>query len=326
MENNYCKSQHEIFPISGYFSKLGAHMTMLEDTTRVDAFAQALKSAIIPGKSIVLDIGCGTGILSMLAAQFGAKHVYAIESGPIIKLAEKLAQTNHLSDNITFLSGKFEDVKLPIKADIIVSETLGLAAVEENTVALMYLAAKRFAHEATIFLPSSFDVYLAPTKTTRLDAHINFWNQKISGFDYSILTDISYNNIYSRLYIDQADIIQKPQLVCSYKLGHDPNASCKKTLHFTPPAATMITGYVLTFRVHFDQKDSLLDTKTMHTHWAQALLPVRQEMIVQNDEYELTFEITDQPNGIHFRWSHTKTNSPHPEHMYSTEKLINYEV
>ena len=303
-------------------------MTMLEDTTRVDAYAKALEAAIVPGESIVLDIGCGTGILSMLAVEYGAKHVYAIESGPIISLAKKLADANQLSDKITFLQGKFEDIELPVKVDIIVSETLGLAAVEENTVALMRLATEHFAHESTVLLPSSFDIYLAPTSTTCLDEHITFWDQKISGFDYSLLTDISYNNIYSRLYVAQSDIISKPQQVCSYTLGRDTDASCKNTLHFIMPKATTITGYVLTFRVHFDQRkhNSLLDTETMQTHWAQALLPVHREDAAENDVYQLAFAITDQLSGIHFHWSHIKADSKQPEHTYSTEKLIKYEA
>ncbi|TSC94016.1 MAG: protein arginine N-methyltransferase 1 [Parcubacteria group bacterium Licking1014_1] len=91
-----CYSQYEIYPISGYFSKLGAHQTMLEDKSRMDAFLNALKELIIPGKSIVLDIGTGTGILAMMAAKFGAKQVFAIESYPIINIAREIARDNGL--------------------------------------------------------------------------------------------------------------------------------------------------------------------------------------------------------------------------------------
>ena len=58
-----CISQYEIYPISGYFSKFGAHQTMLMDKERVEGFKKILRQKIIPGKSIVMEIGPGTGIL-----------------------------------------------------------------------------------------------------------------------------------------------------------------------------------------------------------------------------------------------------------------------
>ena len=51
---------------------------------------------------IVLDVGCGTGILSMFAAKSGAKKVYGIEMSNIVEHAKKIVSTNNL-DNGKFL-------------------------------------------------------------------------------------------------------------------------------------------------------------------------------------------------------------------------------
>ena len=47
---------------------------------------------------IVLDIGCGTGILSIFAARAGAKHVYAIDNAEIAEYAKYIIKQNGFSD------------------------------------------------------------------------------------------------------------------------------------------------------------------------------------------------------------------------------------
>ena len=37
-----------------------------------------------------MDVGCGTGILSMMAAKAGAKHVYAVEMSDMADIARKI--------------------------------------------------------------------------------------------------------------------------------------------------------------------------------------------------------------------------------------------
>lgn len=74
-------------------------------------------------KQIVLDVGCGTGILSMFAAQAGAKHVYAVDCSSIIAQAKQIVEKNGFADQITMIKGKVEEIDLPVPhVDIIVSE------------------------------------------------------------------------------------------------------------------------------------------------------------------------------------------------------------
>jgi hypothetical protein len=75
---------------------------------------------------IVLDVGCGTGILSMFAAQAGAKHIYAVDCSSIIEQAKAIVQKNGFADQITLIRGKIEEIELPVAhVDIIISEWMG---------------------------------------------------------------------------------------------------------------------------------------------------------------------------------------------------------
>ena len=59
-------------------------------------------------------VGCGTGILSMFAAQAGAKHVYAIDMSDIIADAREIVAANGWADTITLIQGKVEEIDLPV--------------------------------------------------------------------------------------------------------------------------------------------------------------------------------------------------------------------
>lgn len=114
--------------LSGYYASYGGidiHETMLRDDTRTLAYQEALFSSIVKDK-VILDVGCGTGILSLFAAKSGAKRVIGIDNSPIISIARKIVERNKYDRIIQLVRGTVEEALLPLepneKVDIIVSE------------------------------------------------------------------------------------------------------------------------------------------------------------------------------------------------------------
>lgn len=105
------------------YAHYGIHEDMIKDTVRTDTYRRAIQgnSYLFRGKT-VLDVGCGTGILSFFALTAGASKIYSIDSSDIIEYAKRISEANNFQDKIVFIRGKVEDIELPEQVDIIISE------------------------------------------------------------------------------------------------------------------------------------------------------------------------------------------------------------
>jgi protein arginine N-methyltransferase 3 len=75
---------------------------MIQDKVRTSTYASfILTNPILFRDAVVLDVGCGTGILSLLAAESGAMHVYAADASDIAEKAGQIIRANGLENVIT---------------------------------------------------------------------------------------------------------------------------------------------------------------------------------------------------------------------------------
>jgi len=74
---------------------------MIRDSARTEAYKNAILSnrMLFEGKT-VLDVGAGTGLLSVFCAQAGASKVYAVEASRTAEIARELINENHFSEII----------------------------------------------------------------------------------------------------------------------------------------------------------------------------------------------------------------------------------
>jgi predicted RNA methylase len=107
------------------------HREMLQDEARVEAYRVAL-NLLSPGK-VVIDVGAGTGILSLMAMDAGAKSVYALEYSSIAKQAEIAFSKRRERSKMMVFKGLAEEFSLgALRADLIVSEWMGYFLINEH--------------------------------------------------------------------------------------------------------------------------------------------------------------------------------------------------
>nr|XP_009687547.1 PREDICTED: putative protein arginine N-methyltransferase 9 isoform X2 [Struthio camelus australis] len=115
------------------------HFIMLNDTKRNLTYLKAIENVIRSGCKSVLDIGTGTGILSMFAKKAGASYVYACElSKTMYELACDVVAANNMGSEIKILHLKSLDIEIPKhipeRVSLVVTETVDAGLFGEGIV------------------------------------------------------------------------------------------------------------------------------------------------------------------------------------------------
>lgn len=173
------------------------HRRMIGDRVRNAAFAEALRRTVRPGKSVVADIGSGTGILGFIASRCGAKECFLYECGDIVRLSKRLARLNKL-ENVRFIEKHSKDVRHPVRADIVCSETLGNFALEEHIIETMNDARGRYLKPGGVMIPGKLRQFALPLVSDRLHREIDAWDLSAFDLDFSEARAMTFHNIYVR--------------------------------------------------------------------------------------------------------------------------------
>ena len=209
-----------------YTDFINYHLSMLVDETRTGAYSQALSKVVKPG-DVVVDVGCGSGILSFFACRAGARHVYAVESEAVIKIAELVAAENGLRDRITFYHDRSFNVELPEPADVIVTETMGTFGFEEGILGSLADARDRFLKKGGTLIPHGVDLFLVPVELPQFYEHVvDFWVNRCQGFDFSPVRHLTVNNFHP-LKLHEGTFLGDPMRVQEIEFGGTTQAEVK---------------------------------------------------------------------------------------------------
>ena len=139
---------------------------MLMDEVRTSQYRNAILNNKLDFKDkIVMDVGAGSGILSLFAAQAGARKVYAIEGSNMADNARKLIESNGFGDIIEVIQSKIEDIpedRIGKIIDVIVSEPLGTFLLNERMLETYVIARQKFMKEGGKMFPSSAHLCILP--------------------------------------------------------------------------------------------------------------------------------------------------------------------
>ena len=99
---------------------------MMSDEVRLEAYRAAIAASVAPG-DVVIDLGAGTGICTLLALRAGASHVYAVESNAAVRLLPEVCSRNGFKGKVTVIQGSSTTVTLDKPADVVISDLRGVS-------------------------------------------------------------------------------------------------------------------------------------------------------------------------------------------------------
>lgn len=303
---------------SSYFdsySQFGIHREMISDAVstwlldccicsisphpwmqaRTEAYRKALEQnpSLIKGKKVI-DVGCGTGILSLFACRAGASHVFSIEgSERMATFARDVCKKNGFDSQgggpMTVLTSKVEDIKtLPSPnedsmADVLVSEWMGYALLFETMLDSVLFARDHLLKPQGAVLPDLAHIVIAGAGPKSTES--SFWRD-VYGFDMSPIADeVAKSEVGKALVhaVDAADLVTESVRVKTLDLvtmrAEDQDFSADFTLTSSSSVSSLCSSIVIWFDTEFSSRfcketPVVLSTSvaSQTTHWVQTVL------------------------------------------------------
>ncbi|WFD03942.1 type I protein arginine methyltransferase [Malassezia obtusa] len=203
------------------------HQTMIADSVRTLSYAQFILSPdnahLLRGKT-VMDVGCGSGILSLFCARAGAKQVLAIDASEVAMRAEANVAQNGFGHVVRVFRGKIEELDTPLQAyvgqvDFLVSEWMGYFLLYESMLPSVLYARDRYLKAGGTLAPSHCRMLLAAA-TDRgngaLRERFRFWDD-VYGFAMPSMTQGLTHDAGTE-EVEAEAIVSKPASICELPL------------------------------------------------------------------------------------------------------------
>lgn len=269
----------------------GIHEEMLKDEIRTNSYKNAIyQNAHLFKDKVVLDVGCGTSILSMFAVKAGAKHVIGVDMSTIIEKAKEIVADNGMSDKITLLQGKMEEVVLPVdKVDIIISEWMGYFLLYESMLDTVLYARDRYLAPGGLIFPDKAHIYMAAIEDGDYKAEkIGFWDN-VYGFNFTALRPTAL----SEPLVDTVEVkavVTKPTPAFSIDLYTVKASELAFSVPFTLEAVRndFVHAFISWFDIEFTACHKPIKFSTgphaKYTHWKQTVFYITDYLTVKEGE------------------------------------------
>lgn len=284
-----------------YTDFINYHLSMMVDDVRTGSYRQAISQMIRKG-DVVVDVGCGSGILSFLACRAGARHVYAIEREAVIEVAKLVAAKNGLQDRVTFFNDVSFSVELPERADVILTETMGTFGFEEGILGSLTDARDRFLKEGGRLIPHSVELFLVPVELPKFYEHvIDFWVTGCQGLDYSPVRELTVNNFHP-LKLHEGTFLSEPTHVERIVFAETKRAEVDTNVSFYATRRGRLHGLAGWFNAELAPGLQVSNGPgDRASHWGLAFFPIDRPVPVERGNRILT-EISSTDNGEYWHW------------------------
>lgn len=272
--------EHDAAYFSSY-AHVGIHEEMIKDRVRTETYRAAILQHrnAIQGK-VVVDVGCGTGILSIFCALAGARKVYAVDASDIAVQATEVVKANNLSDKITVLHGRVELYMAPVTHPERYSESIDFwRNVYGIDMSAMLPLAKQCAFEE-------------PCIETITAENVLTWAIVIKQIDCSTVTVQELESVTANFSVSSMMKASLHGFALWFDVSFGGNATTSSDTQSESSIDSSLSGDIGGNGVHQRKKRAkspstlVLSTapEEAPTHWAQTLLYIYDPLEVKQDQ------------------------------------------
>lgn len=279
------------------------HVEMLADHERNQAFYEAIRKAVDPN-SVVLDIGTGSGLLSMMAANSGAKKVVTCEQSTFLaKTAQKIVSKNGLSEKIEVLNSKSTDLHphhFPEKPNLLVAEIFDAGLIGEWAIPTFRHALKKLCTPDCKLIPQRATVI---ARLVELPDYSEIHPiRNIEGFDLSefsifqtkgeyvqkLLPSVKHHFLSEEIELKSYKFLQLEESIPLHR-------SKNESFEITCSANGQVTAVAFWFHLWLDDEIVLSSgPERTNNHWNQAVFFFqKQKSVRKGDLFKLTMRYND---------------------------------
>jgi len=289
------------------YAHFGIHEEMLKDEVRMKAYrASIVNNRHLFRDKIVLDVGCGTGIMSMFAARAGAKHVYGVDYSDIVFQGQQIVKENNLQDVVTLIKGKMEEVQLPVeKVDVIISEWMGYCLLYEAMLNTVLVARDKYLAPDGIILPDKAVITIEAIEDAEYkEDKINFWDN-VYGFNMSCIRKLAIQEPLVDV-VDSKQVMSSPSRLMTIDIMtvKIDDLAFKAPFRLVAHRDDFCHAFVVSFDIEFSKchKKVVFSTSphSQYTHWKQTVFYLNDVISMKKGE-EIRGEFAMKPNATNPR-------------------------
>ena len=235
---------------------IGNYGSMVRDENRTSPFARALRAGVTPD-TVVLDIGTGTGFFALLACQYGARKVFAVEPDCAIEVGKRAAIANGYADRIQWFRAASLDIELPERANLMISDLRGVMPLLGAHVASISDARRRLLTADAVLLPRRDILRMAPIECAREYLLIaDPWERNAYGIDMGAGRDYVANSFW-RAKIKAEDQLASAQTLCEIDYYNVTSPNVTGQAQWIAQRAGAMHGFCMWFDLDIGDGNSL---------------------------------------------------------------------
>lgn len=281
---------------------LDEHYGYLADRVKLGRYQAAVNRLVRP-EHVVLDLGCGSGFLGLLALRAGARMVLFVDRDPIIEVARRAITEAGLGDRARFFRESSYELELPYRADVILNDHVGYFGFDYDILKLLADARIRFLQPDGFLVPSRIDLMLAPVESEAGRHFVQRWCDGSIPPEYAWVATPAANARHA-VNIGSEDLLARPDALGTLALGTDAADFFRWQAAFECTRAGMLDGLAGWFDcvLHDDIRMTNGPVSTDRLDRPQAFLPLEKPVALRAGQ-RIEASIMARPNDGLLAWT-----------------------